>query len=81
MKADNENRNVSITLNQDEALVLLEWLHNFHEKKWPTLFQHQSEEWILFDLEAALEKVIAGTFADDYENLLSKAREKIRDKE
>lgn len=81
MKANNENRNVSITLSEDEALVLLEWLHNFNEEERPTLFQDQSEERILFDLEAELEKVISGTFAEDYKDILSKAREKIRDKE
>lgn len=81
MKANNEKRNISITLSEDEALVLLEWLHNFNEEERPTLFQDQSEERILFDLEAELEKVISGTFAEDYRSILSKARERIRDKE
>ena len=81
MKANNKNRNISITLNEDEALVLFEWLHNFNEEERPTLFKDQSEERILFDLEAELEKVLSGTFADDYNNILLKSRERIRDKE
>lgn len=81
MEANNKNRNIAITLSEDEALVLLEWLHNFNEEERPTLFQDQSEERILFDLETELEKVISGTFADDYKNILLKARERIRDKE
>lgn len=81
MKANNENRDISITLSEDEAFVLFEWLHNFNEQERPTMFQDQSEERILFDLEAELEKVISETFADDYKNILSKARERIRDKE
>ena len=81
MEANNKNKNISIMLSEDEALVLLEWLHNFNEEERPTLFQDQSEERILFDLEAELEKVISGTFTDDYKNILLKARERIRDKE
>lgn len=81
MEANNKNRNITITLSEDEALVLLEWLHNFNEEERPILFQDQSEERILFDLEAELEKVISGTFADDYKNILLEARERIRDKE
>ena len=81
MRSNNENNNITITLSEDEAIVLLEWLHNFNEEERPTLFQDQAEERILFDLEAELEKVVLGTFADDYKNILLKARERIRDKE
>ena len=81
MKSKNENRSISLELSEDEAIVLLEWLHNFNEKERPTLFQDQAEERILFDLEAELEKVISGTFADDYKSIITKARDRIRDRE
>jgi hypothetical protein len=80
MKANNEKKNISIKLSEDEAVVLFEWLHNFNEEERHTLFQDQSEERILFDLEAELEKVVSGIFAGNYKDILLKARERIRDK-
>lgn len=56
MKAKNEEGNISMTFSGDEAIVLLEWLHNFNDAQHPDLFQDQAEERILFDLETALEK-------------------------
>lgn len=81
MKANNENKNIAITFSEEEALVLLEWLHNFNEEEHPTLFQDQAEERILFDLEAELERVVSATFDNNYQEILSKARQKIRDEE
>lgn len=81
MKANNENKNIAISLSEDEALVFLEWLHNFNEKEHPTLFQDQAEQRVLWDIEAALEKVISVTFAKNYQEILSKARQRIRDEE
>jgi hypothetical protein len=79
MESTKGNRNVSLNLSDDEALVLLEWLSRFNEEEHPSLFQDQAEQRVLFDLEAVLEEVIAGTFERDYSDILSKAREKIRD--
>lgn len=81
MEAKNENKSVTIKFSEEEALVLLEWLHKFNEEERPTLIQDQSEERILFDLEAELETVVSITFDIDYEEALSKARQKIRDVE
>jgi hypothetical protein len=81
MKANIENGNISIKFSEDEAIVFLEWLHKFNEEERQTMFQDQSEERILFDLEAELEKVVSGAFSGDYKNFISKARERIRDKE
>jgi hypothetical protein len=81
MKANNENRNIALELSEEEAIVLLEWLHNFNEEERPTLFQDQAEERILFDLEAELEKVVSNTFDSNYQEVLLKARQKLRDVE
>lgn len=80
MKATNVNKNISIAISEEEALVLLDWLNRFNEAEHPTLFQDQAEERVLFDLEAELERVVTGTFSADYKSLLTKAREQIRDK-
>jgi hypothetical protein len=79
MKANNENKSIVIEFSEEEALVLLEWLHKFNEEERPSLIQDQAEERILFDLEAELEMVVSTTFDSNYQEVLLKARQKIRD--
>jgi len=81
MEATNKNKTVEIKLSEDEAFVLLEWLHKFNELEHPFLFEDQAEERILLDLESEMEKVISVTFDSKYYKILSEARQKIRDKE
>lgn len=81
MESNKVNKGVSLNLSDDEALVLLEWLSKFNEEEHPSLFQDQSEQRVLFDLEAQLENIVSGIFETDYKEILSRAREKIRDKE
>jgi len=82
MEAKKDNKEVAIILSEDEALVLLEWLTKFNEKEDSSLFEdRQAEQRILFDLEASLERVVSETFKGNYIELLSKARQKIRDTE
>ena len=81
MRANNENKNITIIFSEEEALVLLDWLHNFNEEEHPTLFQDQAEQRILWDIEVVLEKVFSVTFDSNYQDILSKARRKMRDEE
>ena len=81
MQTNNKNGNIAIIFNEEEALVLLEWLHNFNQEEHSTLFQDQAEKRILFDIEAELEKVVSTTFDNNYQEILLKARQKIRDVE
>ena len=81
MKTNNENMNVTITLSENEALVLLEWLHNFNEGDHATLFRDQAEQRVLWDMEAELETVVSGIFDGNYQEILEKARREIRDEE
>jgi len=73
------NKDVTLNLSDDEALVLFEWLSRFNEKEYQSLFKDQAEQRVLYDLEAVLEKVIVESFDSDYSKSLSKARENIRD--
>lgn len=66
MQTNNKNGNIAIIFNEEEALVLLEWLHNFNQEEHSTLFQDQAEKRILFDIEAELEKVVSATFDNNY---------------
>ncbi len=76
----NESEKVTLTFSQDEALVLFELIHRINNQQ-ASIIEHQAEERILFDLDADLEKSISGICAPDYESLLEKAREQVRDKE
>ena len=80
MEFAKENKEVSLNFSSDEALVLLEWLSSLNEKEDFSLFQDQAEQRVLFDLEAQLEKIISVTFEENYADVLSKARQRVRDK-
>ena len=64
-----------------KPLLYLNGLTDFNTKDSPGLFQDQAEQRVLFDLEAILEKNIPSVLSDEYETILLKARERIRDKE
>ncbi|MBC8045135.1 MAG: hypothetical protein IAF08_16975 [Rhizobacter sp.] len=81
MESIERNGNILIDLSSDEALVLLDWLYRFNEREHPSLFQDQAEQRVLWDLECVLEKLSVEIFKPDYEGLVAKAREKVRDKE
>lgn len=68
-----------LELTNDEAIILLDWLSRFNEKENQDSFKDQAEERVLWDMEASLEKIINETFDVNYVELLSKAREKVRD--
>lgn len=53
MKAPAEPDDVSISLSQDEALVLFEWLTAYNNKSEPQLAD-QAEQRVLCDVEAKL---------------------------
>lgn len=79
MESIQKNDKVLLELTNEEAVVLLDWLSRFNEGERSDLFQDQAEERVLWDMEASLEQVISETFNDNYTEILSKAREKVRD--
>lgn len=81
MILNSKPENINIKLNEDDAIVLFEWLSNFNSKDNTTLFEDQAEQRVLFNLETELEKNISSVFDNDYKSVLLKARNSIRDKE
>jgi hypothetical protein len=79
MESKKENSIISVDLTQNEAIVLLEWLSRFNGQEHSNLFEDQSEERVLYDLESVLEKVINETFREDYNAILYEARKRVRD--
>jgi hypothetical protein len=72
------SKKVKIEITNDEALVLYDWLTRFNQRV-DTSFADQSEERVLFDLEALLEKALVAPLQSDYANALAQARSNVRD--
>lgn len=81
LDSSKKNNRICLSLSNDEALVLFDWLSRFNECEQSAFFQDQAEERLLFDLEALLEKSVATILDEDYKDKLLRAREKIRDPE
>lgn len=81
METTKDKNKVLLQLSDDEAVVLLNWLFRFNESGKDTFFEDQAEQRILWDMEAVLEKVVPATFDNNYPEILSKARQKIRNEE
>lgn len=73
-----ENK-VLIELTKEEIIVFFEWLSNFNEMENSNCFIDQAEERVLWDIEASIEKVLDETIQNNYEDILKKARKKLRD--
>jgi hypothetical protein len=69
---------VTITLSRDEALVLFEFLSRFTEQQQLDI-RDQAEQRVLWDIQADLESALPEPLAHDYDQLVQKARESIRD--
>lgn len=69
-----------LTLGRDEALVLFEWITQLNKRD-DMRFVDQSEQRVLWDLEARLESALAEPFSGDYDKLLAAARDRVRDPE
>jgi hypothetical protein len=67
---------VTITLSQNEALVLYEWLVRVDEGLGIPI-EHPSELRVLWRLEGKLEKQIDSLFSDEYLAVLESARDEI----
>ena len=72
---------LNIELTKDEAIVLFEFLGRFNEKEDDSLFEDQSEQRVLWNIECILEKELPEPFKKDYNDILKLARENVRDNE
>jgi len=76
-KDPNPGSQIKLHLSHSEALVLFEFLSRFSGQK--TLqIQDESEQRVLWNLQAELERVLAEPFSKDYEAHLKTAREEVK---
>jgi hypothetical protein len=73
------DKKVNIQLTKEEAIVLFEFLCRFNEKDDPSRFEDQSEQRVLWDIECTLEKILSEPFRADYQAIIKKYRNAVRD--
>jgi hypothetical protein len=74
-----DEQSINLTVTKDEALVLFEFLARFNQTEQPDIFEDSSEQKLLLILEGQLEKQLVEPFRPDYKDIITKARNKIRD--
>ncbi|XOV93191.1 MAG: hypothetical protein ACFHWX_00485 [Bacteroidota bacterium] len=70
---------MTVKLTNDEALVLFDFLSRISKNEPEGLFEDQSEQRVLWNLEAELERQLNEPLSSDYNELLSTARQNVRD--
>lgn len=78
--AESRTEIIDLSLTKDEALVLFEFLSRFSESNSKLTIEDQAEERVLWNLCCDLEKNLVEAFCGNYDELLEKARERVRDK-
>ena len=73
------DKKVNIELTNDKAIVFFEFLGRFNENDDLSRFEDQSEQRVLWDIESILEKELSEPFRANYQEILKKARETVRD--
>jgi hypothetical protein len=75
-----KDQSIILKVNKDEALVLSDFLSRFNEKNIEGVFQDQSEQKVLWILESQLEQILTEPFLPNYLEILSEARDRVKDK-
>ena len=70
---------INIEMSKEEAVVLFEYLSRFNEYEDLKRFEDQSEQRVLWDVECILEKELSEPLRADYQEIVNKAREVVRD--
>lgn len=69
----NDQKNITIALTDDEALILFELVQIMDQR----VSLDAAEKTVLWSVEGQLEKQITATFSDNYTELLANARKKL----
>jgi hypothetical protein len=68
---------VDLTLTTDEALVLFDLLRRWEGSGVVEPPRHEAEQIALWNLSAALESLLSAPFAQNYEDLVQRARQRL----
>ena len=81
MQKEFKENEVNIRLTKDEAFVLFDFLGRFNENEDNNIFEDQSEQRVLWNIESILEKELSEPFKKDDNEALKLARDNVRDNE
>jgi hypothetical protein len=70
-------KDVTLRLTADEALVLFDWLHRCEDEDAVVQPEHDGERTALFNLSALLERELVEPFRRDYRELVDQARTRL----
>ena len=70
---------VNIELTKEEAIVFFEFLGRFNENGDLSRFEDQAEQRVHWDIECILEKKLSKPFRADYQEIVKKAQDVVRD--
>lgn len=68
---------MKLELNDDQALVLFEWLSRLDEQN-AFSCEDEAEEQVLWSLHGQLEKLLVAPFKQNYRELVESARERVK---
>ncbi|ACC97909.1 hypothetical protein Emin_0350 [Elusimicrobium minutum Pei191] len=72
---------LKIEINEDEAIVLYEWLNNFNNGRACPVERASAEKQALWDLQNSIAKALPQINTAAYDVRLGKARENVKNKE
>jgi len=72
---------ITVKLDKNEALVLFEFLSRLNNKEVKEIFEDKAEEKVLWILQGVLEKQLVESFKPNYSEIISEARNNVRDEE
>ena len=69
------SQKLQFEISKEEAIVLFEYLSRVHDSDaLEGTFEHQAEQIVLWNLQAAFEKHLAEVFASEYSTIVAGAR-------
>lgn len=80
-RGETDPHTVTLSLTNDEALVLSDWLARSAAEGRPAPFEDQAEQRVLWNLDCLLEATLTEPVAPDYDRLLAEARSRVRDED
>jgi hypothetical protein len=74
-----DNKEISIGLTRDEALILFEFLSRINQTDHDNILEDVSEQKVLWTIEGQLERILVEPFKPDYLEIIKAARKRLGD--
>lgn len=74
-RLDESGYAINLNLSRSDALLFFEFLARFNENDESNTYNHETEEQLLYDLEAAIEAALPEIVSEEYPTKLMAARQ------